>query len=336
MLLKKPSKLLSISVLLCALTSMSPEEASASAWLNDEGKTTLTVSPLYTTPYKSSSTTLAEDDAANTSNYTISNKTSYIGMDWLLEYGLTQDVTLIGEITPNYYNDRIGVTSSFNGGPARSFSLRSRYYDIDSNFGYKERLYSEADEIDIFSYQVLIYPGNFIIKDKLDYLSKKFAGQFSLLYGHAFNLPFAEADWPQYENYLDLEVGYKGYPTAGKHEGILNAELGIKPFGGNPLMIVGLLNTFNQYDFTKRPFNRSSISSGVNGLGVTPELASIIEADISSNLSQQETSPSHQLNFQLGFTLDPSSTLYLKSFHNVIKGKPFTFNTYFVSFEYKF
>ncbi len=335
-ILRNINKFFNVILLSHIFMCTTPATVFASAWLNNEGEHTLTTSFGYIAPYKSGTSSQVGDNLANISDYSIRSKTDYVSFGAFLEYGFTEDITFIGDVQPTYYNDRIAVTNSFNGGAARSFSLKSGYYDIDSNFGFKEKIYSDQDDYDVLSYQVMLYPGNLIVNDKTDYLSKKFAGKFSLLYGYSFNIPFGTEDRPEYANYIDFELGYKGYPMVGKSEGIANIEFGLKPFGINPLIVFGFYNNFNEYNYTKRPFDQNAINSGINGFGATQQIASIIRSDINSNLSRQANAPYHQINFQLGFSLDPKNTLYLQSFHNVIKNKPFTYNSYYLSLEYKF
>jgi hypothetical protein len=331
---RKKGKVWLCSMLTFCSLVLPPINSFAGAWVEDKGRSTLTTDVLYAPKSTWFSGDFAQDSLDNTINNRIANKTSYTGASFDLEHGIDSDVTLIANAALYYYDDVIVVASSLNNASNQYFSLSSNYYNLDTQFGFKEKLF--RDDYSALSTQFLIYPGNLVIKDSIDYLQKRFAIKGSLLYGHSFNIPFGMEGRPDYGSYIDMELAYKNYPISGKNEVELDVSLGLRPFNNNTLIVVGLYNTFNGYSYTKRPFDIAAINSGIAGLGLTPELADSLKSDIVKDLTTDGSNPYHQLNFQLGFQLTGDSVLYLQSFHNVIKSKPFTYNSYYISLENKF
>ncbi len=314
--------------------AFAPLSAFAGAWLQEKGKTELTSSIFYSPTSKWVSGDFAQDSLGNTVNDKVANNTGYKGLEFFVEYGLKPDITLVGDLAIYYYNDNITAFSSFNNETYQSFSISSDYFNLDTSFGPKVQL--AKTDYSSLSAQFLFYPGNLVIKDKIDYIQQRLAFKASLLYGQSFNIPFGMEGRPNYGNYIDLEASYKPYPISGHHEAALNATLGLRPFNNNTLLIVALYNTFNGYSYTRRPFSKSAINADIDSLGLPPVLANSLRKDIAADLVTDGSNPYFNLNFQIGFNLNKDTVLYLKSFHNVIQNKPFTYNSFYISLENKF
>jgi len=310
------------------------EKALAGAWVQKEGEGSETTSIFYNSPYNSNFSSSATDASFSNFSYDVSNKTSSYSISNRLEYGFTPYITLSGEVYAARYDDEFSVESQLDGVGKPFLNFKENYYDIETNFGFKGRIYQ--GDYDAFSYQFLLYPGNFVVNDKSYYLRKKLGGKISLLYSKSFNIPFGMDIRPDHGNYIDLESSIKYFPRASTQEYGLDASIGLRPFNKEFSLVLGLDNTFNSYSYTKRPFSRDAIANGVDSLGLSQELSSALMNSINSTLRTQGNAPYSQINLQIGYDLNDANVLTLQSLHNVFKNKPFTYNTYYITLEHKF
>ncbi|MDF3047027.1 MAG: hypothetical protein K0R73_145 [Candidatus Midichloriaceae bacterium] len=316
------------------LLALMPTSALAGAWVKKEGEGSETTSIFYHAPYKSNFSSSSTDASFNDFKYNISNKTSSYSLSNSLEYGLTPDITLIGDVYTSRYDDEFEVKSQLNGAGEPSLKFKINYYDVETKLGFKGHI--NQGDYDALSYQFLLYPGNLIAHDKSYYLRKKLSGKLSLLYGSSFNIPFGMNSRPDYGNYIDLESSIKYFPRADTVEYGLSANIGIRPFNKEILFVFGLDNTFNGYNCTKRPFSNEAITNTITSLGLSQEVSSALLSSINSNLKVQGNSPYSQINLQIGYNLNDTNIVTLQSLHNVFKNKPFTYNTYYITLEHKF
>lgn len=323
--------IVSVGVASAALLS-SIHDSYAGAWTLDKGQKYVSIAPYYTTPYKFTDSGSSDDGAGQVAAYRTDNKLSKWGVTLSSEYGVTDNITLLGKLDTSYTEDKIVTSVTSNGASIPGFALKTHYWKFNPSLGYRQGLYK--DDFNVFSYEIEGFLGEFVSGDESHFVDQQVALQASLQYGRSFNLPFGGKNRPDYGNYIDLKAGPQFYFRDHKTEFNTEASIGIQPIDKHWIFVGALYDTFHGYNYERRPFSNAGLASAVNNLNLSQDNKDFVLQDLKDNLNKKSNSDYHQVSFQVGYKVDDRYTVFVKTYHNVFSSKPFSVNTYSISLDY--
>ncbi len=323
-----------LNVLAFAATLLASQNSYAVAWPAGKGKSQLTTSFFYSPQYGYKQEDYAEDTVPNSIDYSFNNKIWYDGISALYEYGLTNMTTVTAGMELYNFNDKYVFKGLYNDTTSYTFSDEINYYKLHPFFSLKQSF--TPDDFSSIGVELGSYTGDLVFRDEAKYIPQSAAGWLGLSYGRSFNFPSWMANYHDYGNYFEIEAGYKPYFKGWHNESEINASVGLSPFKAPLTFILGMYNTFNGYSYDYRPYDLKLFDQKAAALGLSAPLTNAIKETGYKNFTSGNSGNFHQVNFQVAYDLTKTQTLYLQSFHNVIKEKPFKYNSYYLSLESKF
>ncbi|MCE2993886.1 MAG: hypothetical protein LW826_06810, partial [Candidatus Jidaibacter sp.] len=313
-----------------------PNIANAGAWLIGKGKHELSLDYLYSLPYKSNSSSTDDNGLDGLFTYRVQNEISSSNIAFDYEYGVSDQLSFLAFLSITRYSDAMRLVSDVDGITQSSAKLSSDYYQIVPEIGLKGSIYDNKKNTAV-SYKLYFASGDMMVGDSTtSYIGRTASTKAALLYGYSFNLPFIPYSEDRLAHYIDMSAEYQFYHQNCNHQFNTEALIGMKPWGNEWTLLTALYSTFNGYNYSKREIARSKVSKTIDSFGLPSDYNAVLKNDALNSLVSDGHSGYHQLSFQVGYDINEHDTIYLKSFHNVFIDKPFKFNSFLLSLDYKF
>ncbi len=312
------------------------QNAAAYSWTNDKGETTLFDSLYYS--YTKPSYQYNTFDTGQ--SYKIKDNNYRVATTMDLQYGARSDVTLYAKLDLGVEHDTI-YTQLDNIPGTQFFKVTSDFGRLESEFGFRKRLYETETRVLANSWS--FYPGDLIFGHENSYhLHRKAAVETRIQYGQNYQHQFWFSKYfkchkdPNLYHYFEWEGGIKYYPEAKHPEFEFDIAFGFRP-GTNWELGVALYNTFNQYNFDNKPYNRNTILRNVNNfITLAADQQTEIYDAIIDVLQTESNSRLHQINFKIDYVLAPERTIGIETSSSVFNEKPFKNNTIMLNYGMSF